>query len=443
VSTSSAHLPGPRGVDVVRTLLALRRDPLAAFQHVADTYGDVVRFPFGRRAFVLVAHADGVRHVLQDNAHRYSKRTRSYRQVATLLGDGLVTSNGERWRRQRRAAQPMFARRQVARLDGMIVRAAEVMIDRWRDLARREEPVDLGAEMVQLTLGVVVQAFIGACTPDQAARLGRAVDTAVNHVSARVEGLFDPGLGWPSRRNRRFKQALRVLDAAVDDFAAAAGSDSLVARLAEASRDEKDAQRLVRDQVMTFLLAGHETTANALTWALYLLATHPDVLRRVEDEVADALGERAPSNADLAALPFLRAVFLESLRLYPPIWLIERRAEEDDEIDGHAIPAGTTLALCPYLTHRHTDYWRCPDVFAPERFLHDGADSLPRFAYFPFGGAARHCIGDHFAMMEALIVLASIVRSFQLRVAPGTSVRPRPGVTLRPSEPILLQLALR
>lgn len=425
--------PGPRGRNLLSSVLALRRHPAEGLLRARREYGDLVFFPLGRRSFYLVSHPRDVARVLHENHGNYRKTTRTYAKIRDLLGDGLVTSDGATWRRQRSLVQPAFHQRQVARFAGTVTDMTARALDRWEPRRRRGQPIDFGAEMRRLTLGIVGRALFGTDVGHDRDSIGHDITCALDHTSHRAEAFFDlPRL--PTPRQRRFRRALprldRVVHRLIDQRRRDPGDRNDLLSILLGARDEETGQGLsdaeIRDQVLTLLLAGHETTATALTWTAYLLTRHPDVQDRVRDDLPDH--------------PFTRRVLQESMRLFPPFWSIERSAATSDTLAGHTIPAGATITLSQYVTHRDPGIWPDPDRFDPDRFLPDQVAARPRYAYFPFGGGPRACIGAGFAMAEAQLILSMLVHRYRLSLEPEQRVRTAAGITLRPRSPILMRL---
>jgi len=430
--------PGPSSA--FRTAAALRRDPLGFVTEAQRRFGDVARIPLWHRTFYLVSHPDGVRHVLIDNARNYGKDTATFSKLRSLFGAGLLTSDGEDWLRRRRIAQPAFGRERLAAIVPVVVQATAAMIARWS--AQGPEPIDAAREMTRLTLEIVVAALLGGNLGEGNEQVAGAVSEIVHQTKRRIESLIDLSAILPTLSNLRARRARRLLDRVVDRLVtrpAGEGTD-LLARLRQAS--EAQGRGALRDEVMTMFVAGHETTANLLTWTLYEIARNPCVGRRAAAESREVLAGRAPGWDDLAPLAFTKRVLQESMRLHPPVWLVERSAKEDDMIGGCLIPAGATVAVSQYVTHRRPGCWREPERFDPDRFTPERLEGLPRCAFFPFGGGAQQCIGGQFAMMEAQIVLAMVAQSCAVGLVNDRPVEADAGVTLRPREPIPLSIRL-
>lgn len=418
----------------------MQRDTLA-FSQRAARLGPVVRFRVAASWWYQVSHPDGVRRVLQENNHNYPKSDLTKKVMGPILRDGLFTSEGSAWLRQRRLMQPQFHRRSVAAFGEIMGRTTHSMLERWEGYARSGTPVDVSEEATRLALGIVTDALFHTHLGDEPEIIGRAMDALVEEINYRFQVPFYPPMWVPTARNRRMREARDTLDRVVQNIIEekrrdGAGED-LLALLMHA-RDEVTGETMpdaqLRDEVKTLLVAGHETTANALSWAFYLLARHPEAEGRLREELEGVLGpgDRAPTLADLPRLPYARRVLDETIRLYPPAWITDRQALGDDVVCGHRVPAGTRIVLLPYVTHRHPDLWEDPDRFDPDRFLPERSAGRPRFAYFPFGGGPRQCIGRDMALAEAHLVLASVLRRFRLRPASGEPVEPQPLVTLRP-----------
>jgi cytochrome P450 len=408
-----------------------------------EVYGDVVSVPTLMGRLTLIYHPDGVRHVLQENHRNYNKDIPDYRVLSLLLGKGLLTNDGESWLQQRRLIQPAFHRHQVAALAPIMTNA----VQGWLENLEAETPLNILPEMSRLTLRIVCDALFGADLRDeQLSRVSRALTTA-NHLLA--EAFYLPGiLSLPTPQRHRLRTARRELHAVVDEIVRQRRSDAgrhtdLLAMLLDARDSDTGAgmsDQQVRDEVLTLLLAGHETTANALAWTFYLLGQHPDVTAQLQQEYRRVLNGRAPTMADLPQLPLTQMVIEESMRLYPPAWAVGRHGLQADEIGGFTIPKGAYVLLIQYVTHRHPDYWEHPDAFDPERFSAERSVDRPRFAYFPFGGGPRLCIGNQFALTEAQLILASILARYHVRLDPGASIAPEPLVTLRPRGQLMMTL---
>jgi len=425
----------------------IRRDPLAAYTALSRQYGDVVRVRFVLWPTYLLFHPDHVQHVLQEKHTNYSKDLYTYRVLKPVLGEGLATNDGPPWLRQRRLMQPAFNRQRLAAQGEVITAACDAMLRRWEDIARRGAPLDVAAEMRHLTLVIAGQTLFRIDLSGEAENAGAAFEV-VNELLADYVYSPLPPFAVPTRRSLRLRAARRTLDRLVFGVIAERrqhGRDSgdLVSALLMA-RDEQTGEgmtdRQVRDEVMTLLSAGHETTASTLSWALYLLSHHEDVRRRLQAEVA---GDGVVTVADLARMPYTTMVLEETLRLYPPAWSFGRKAIRDDEIGGYDIPAGTLVWVSPYVTQRHPRFWERPEEFDPERFTEQQSAMRPRFAHFPFGSGPRICIGSYLAMMVARLVLVSVVRRYRLRLAPGARVEPEAQLTLRPRHglPMVLEPA--
>jgi cytochrome P450 len=434
-------VPGPRGAPLIGSALDLQRDLLGAYDRAMREYGDVVRFVAGppglRTTLYVVFHPDGVQQVLASGSARYTKDNRFYREIAALLGDGLLTSEGDRWRQQRRTLQPLFTRRRVATYGTVMAEEATLLVERWRPAAEHGDAIDLHAEMTRLTLRVVGRILFGSGVDRIIPVLRRALPVINDHARRRGLAPASVPAGWPTPRNRRAARAQRDLYDTTDEIIAAAGADGddMIALL-RGARDPETGARLdhdaIRDQILIFLLAGHETTSTALTFALHLLGHHPAVQRRLHDELATVLTGRAPTAADLPALATTAMVIKEAMRLYPPAFATGRLTWEGDEILGRTIPPGSVVSVAMWATHRHPDFWPDPERFDPERFTPEREAARHRYAYFPFGGGARACIGAHFALLEAVLVLAVVAQAYELRTDPG----PVPlitGITLRPA----------
>lgn len=443
--------PGPRGWPLFGVLPQLRREPLSFLLQVAARYGDAVTLRLGPHRALFVNRPEWIHRVLHDTEGRYGKAA-FYDKLVPVIGRGLVTSDGEFWRRQRLLVQPAFQRARLAELCALVGAAVGERVQAWSALARRGAEFEAHRECMELTLDVALRAFFGAGLGDRdAATVRTAVAELQQGINRRFWALNDLGSRLPTAANRRFGQACAALDRIVMDLIArarsgAARGGALLAMLLGA-RDERTgagmSDRELRDEVMTLLLAGHETSATVLTWAWYRLARHPEWAQAVAREAREVLGDRDPVYEDLAHLRVTRLVVEETMRLYPPAWFLARTARTDDRLDGTYVGAGTTILLSPYVTHRHPRYWEAPDEFRPERFEAQGAGARPRYAYFPFGGGARRCVGEAFAMMEMQLALALTAR--RLRMAPGAGAKavPRALVTLRPSAEIRLRPALR
>jgi cytochrome P450 len=429
-------------------LLALRRDRLAFLSRLAREHGDVVRFGLGSERMVLMSHPDLVRDVLVAKGRNFRKG-RGLERARLLLGEGLLTSEGELHLRQRRLAQPAFHRSRVAAYGAVMGEYARRAGDRWRDGAT----LDVHEEMMRLTLAVVGKTLFDADVEGEAAEIGDAlaqVFHAFNFAFFLPMGELIERL--PFGPPRRFRQARDRLDATIYRIIAerrASGADrgDLLSMLILAQDTEGDgggmSDRQLRDEAMTLFLAGHETTANALTWTWLLLSRNPDAERRLHSEVDAVLGDREASAADVELLPYTRQVLAESMRLYPPAWIVGRRAIDACEIGGHEVPARAIVLLSQYLVHRDARWFPDPERFDPDRWTPERQSDRPKLAYFPFGAGTRVCIGEQFAWMEGVLVLATLARRWTLRLVPGHPVEVEPIITLRPKHGMRMTLKRR
>ena len=376
---------------------------------------------------------------MQENNRNYGKGALTLGILRPVAGNGLFLSEGEFWLRQRRLMQPSFHHWHVAAFGTMMVDATHVMLDRWESHAASSRPIDVMQEMSRLTLEIVSRALFSTPAGD-AAGVGQAIATLAEDIGYRFAVPFYPPPRVPSPRNLRQRAALRALDAAVYGIIAArrrgeTSGDDLLGLLMSVRDEDTGAcmsDQQLRDEVITLFVAGHETTAVALTWVWHLLAGHPDAAERVRAELAAVLGDRAPVAADLSKLPYARMVIDEAMRLYPPAWITNRQAIADDQVCGYHIPAGAILLVSPYVMHRHPAYWERPDAFEPERFAPERSAGRPPYAYFPFGGGPRQCIGKGLALMEAQLILVLVAQRFRLRHTSGHQVEPQALLTLRP-----------
>ncbi len=429
--------PGPRGLPFLGNALEARRDPLGMFVRHHHAFGGVVRLKFGPQNYYLVNDLDGVHHVLVENAANYQK-SRNYRGLKLVLGQGLVTSEGDFWRRQRKLTQPAFHRTRLAGFARSMVRDTADMLDRW---AARPitESFCVHEEMMRLTFRIVGRTLLSTDVDSDADEIGKAMNVALVYANEYVESIVPIPPFIPTPSNVRFGRAKKTLDRLVyrviDDRRKNANDESdllgMLMAIQDAETGEKMTDIQLRDEIMTMVLAGHETTANALSWLWMLLSKHPDVARRVEAEVDAVLGMRPPTLDDLPKLIYTECVIKEAMRLYPPVWIFERQAMADDVVGGYRVAAGTTIGISPWSIHRSTALWENPEGFDPDRFL-PTAKPRPKLAYLPFGAGPRFCIGNAFAMMEAQIIVAMIAQQNRLALVPGQNIELHPVTTLRP-----------
>ena len=429
--------PGPADRLPLLRLVRFRRDPTAALRTLRDAHGDVATFRLGRKRLYLLSHPDLVRDVIVTH-HRNFIKSYALQRARVLLGHGLLTSEGEMHLRQRRLAQPAFHRDRVAAMARAMVRFAGETADGWREGME----VDAGTEMNRLTLAIAGETLLGAGVRDEADEIRDALTDALalfNRLHNPFGELLDrlPVPGTLRMRRARARLDATIYRAIAQRRALGEDRDDLLGMLLAARDDEGDGGGMtdeqLRDELLTLFLAGHETTANALGWTWHLLAAHPEAEARMHDELRTVLGGRAPAAGDYGALPYTRAVLAESMRLYPPAWTVGREPLEDYEAGGYRIRAGSIVLMSPWIIHRDPRWWADAESFRPERWLApDFEASLPRFAYFPFGGGVRKCIGEGFAWMEGVLTLATIASRWRLRPVPGARVVAEPRITLRP-----------
>lgn len=441
--------PGPRSRRLLGYFPELINNPLHALVNCRQ-YGEIACFNILNRHIYVLNHPDYIRHVLVDN-HRNYVKGRTLTATRRVLGTGLLTSEGEFHRRQRRLVQPAFHRQRIAGYAEIMSRFTERHLSQWQD----GEALDLHRDLMTLTMKIVAKCLFDADVSGEADEVGEALGGLLDEFS-----LIDVSpLGrllerLPTPRQNRRRRRIEFLNALVYGLIAerrATGDDKgdLLSMLLQAQDVEGDGTGMtdeqVRDEVMTLFLAGHETTANALAWTFYLLACHPQVESKLHTELDTALGGRAPTPAHLPSLPYTRRVFSEAMRLYPPAWVIGRMALDDDQIGGYAIPKGSTVLISQYVMHRHPQYWDDPEAFIPERF-DPAADKQPlRHVYFPFGGGPRLCIGEPFAWMEGDLLTAHIAGRYSFALQPSAHIEPEPSITLRPKHglPVVAKLRRR
>lgn len=425
--------PSPPPAMLGGHILAMRRDPLAFLMRTARQYGDVVYITVPTFAFYLISHPADIEKVLVGD-YRYFVKGKVVRSSLAGLGEGLLTSEGEFWLRQRRLMQPAFHRARVATYGQQMVAATERMLGGWQ----LGQTLDVQAAMMALTLEIVAEALFSAAMANAAQRVGQAIEAVLEFFTSRRALVLIPE-SWPTPRNRRNRAANETLDSIVYDIIrqrkAMGGDNGDLLSMLLAARDDDGgmmSDKQLRDEVMTLFLAGHETTAVTLTWALYLLAKHPAATANLDAELHAVLGGRPPTLADLPNLPYTAAVIDETLRLYPPAWRIGRETAQDVELGGYLIPKGSVVGLSQWVVQRDPRWFLQPNQFIPDRWLGGLAKRIPKYAYFPFGGGQRICIGQQFALMEANLVLATIVQRFRLHLTTAQDVAPWPSVTLRP-----------
>ena len=465
--SSRDAVPGPNAAGTAAFIASVLRNPLDGYLRRAGRYGDTIRVPYRPgNSLYLLSRPEHAEHVLAANQDNYVKAF-TYRPLRALIGDGLLTSEGEQWRRHRRVVQPVFSRRHVTAFAPAMTAAARQLTARWDSLPDGTT-INVAGQMSALALDIVGQALFGFDLSGDAEQMGRAMNAGQRVATLAT---FVP-VPWGPASTRALKSVARRVGRTPEGIEGPVGriiSGRRAAAPADTGRDLLDVLLAARavdgspltdteigDEVATFMLAGHETSANTLSWSLALLSAYPSCRLHLEAEVEAVLGDRDPDAGDADKLPWTRAVVAEAMRLYPPAWTIERNALADDEVAGVRVPARSLVAIPPYLVHRHPDFWPDPAGFDPRRFLRDehGPDTddgngraasqdRHRYAYIPFGGGRRACVGASFAELEAVLVLATIARRYRLELTMRGIPEPTANITLRPARGLPMRLLRR
>lgn len=436
---SVRDVPGPQGYPLVGALPKIRKDPLQFLVQAARQYGDLVCLGgVGNQKFFLVNHPRDIEHVLKTNHRNYTKGA-NFQLIKSFAGEGLFLSEGDFWRSQRKLVQPAFHVPRLAALATSITTATEAAVERWRPRADARQSMDVEHELLHLSLEIAVRTLFGSEVAEDAEAIRKSVSVAFSHLHEKVWSLAPLPLWMPTPSNLRFQRAVASLDEVVYRIirdrrrSGAEGNDVLSMLLAVRDESgERMPDRQVRDEVVTMLVAGHESTAITLAWTLALLSRHPDIARRVCDELDETLGGRTPTFSDLPGLSYLGMVLKESMRLYPAFWMFTRTPVADDEVGGHLIPAGSVLLFSSYVTHRRPDFWPNPEAVDPERFTPERVAERPAFSYLPFGGGPRQCIGMRLAEFQSQLMLATLLQRFGFHLVPGRRIEPDATLSLRP-----------
>jgi cytochrome P450 len=437
----------PPGLQLNLPFYLLRRffkpgNPIALFQHLANTYGRMAHYRLGLSHIVFVNELDFIQEILINQPQNFIKE-RTQRRMKILLGEGLITSDGEIHRRQRRIAAPAFHRQRIQAYGAIMVDRAAHLRAQWQP----RQPIDIASQMMQLALQVVARTLFNTDVTDDVLQINNQVNVIMelyNYLIAlpRAEAYMN----WPLPGLIRFRHARARLDEIVQRMIAAHRADGVdrgdLLSMLLASRDEESdhsgmTDEQLRDEVLTIFLAGYETVANALTWTWYLLSQNPDAESRLHAEIDSVLSGRLPTLEDLPRLRYTEMVFAESMRLYPPAWAMGRQSIADVELGPYRFPSGTYFFFSQYIIQRSPEYFPDPLRFDPDRFLPENKAGRPRFAYFPFGAGGRQCIGEAFAWMEGVLMLATIAQKWRLQFVPGQTVDVQPKITLRPKYPTL------
>lgn len=438
--------PGPPAWESARTLQRFRRNRLELFSSLAAEYGDLVYYYMGAQPICLVTDPALIKQILTVD-HRQFKKGRLLELAKDMLGEGLLTSEGEFHARQRRIIQPLFHRQ-------MIRAYGETMVEqgcRLRERLQAGQVLDMAQTMMQLTLGIVGQTLFNADVEGDATEVGAAMHTVLDMINLMGNplALLARKFNIPNPTRRRFLAAKTLLDSTIDNIIADHRSGKstrhdLIGTLLEARDTEGDGQGMsdlqIRHEALTLFMAGHETTANALAWTWYLLSEHPRVEALLQRELQAVLGDRPPTVDDLPQLTYTRQIMTEAMRLYPPAWILGRRVLNDYAIGEYTLPANCVVLISQQIVHRSPRWYHDPERFLPERWNDDLRQRLPKFAYFPFGGGPRNCIGEAFAWMEGMLLIATLAQKWRFRLVPGHPVVPEPLITLRPKFGLQMRL---
>lgn len=419
---------------------------------LAKEYGGIVQFRLGFLSFCLVTDPEYVREVLVTQADKFEKSARDKRIMGRFLGQGLVTSDGEYHARQRKLSQPAFRKKLISGYADTMMYQTEHMLDTWED----GQPLNIAEKMNELTMYIVSETLFHMDVSDVTKRVGEAIVFLQEEANRDFTSPFFMPKWLPTPRNIQANRAIKFLDDIIYEMIAKRrqeeGSEieqtrhDLLSSLLEAKDD--DGERMtdlqLRDELLTLFVAGHETTSNALTWTWYLLSQHPEVERKLHQELDDVLQGRPVTLEDLAQLPYTHQILKESMRICPPVWTLNTRCNREDvEIDGYVIPKGTLVFVSPYALHHHPNNFENPHVFDPDRFLPEREEKIHRYAYIPFGAGHRVCIGNSFAMMESALILARIAQKYRLLLEPGQTIKKLAHITMSPEHGIRMQLQAR
>jgi cytochrome P450 len=444
--STAKSAPGPKGLPLIGSIAALRaKGPLVFWFDLWQEYGDVTRTQMGPQVLMQFVRPEHIQYILVKNKDNYVKGM-SHDALRIPLGSGILTAEGELWRQQRQLMSPTYTPRAVQRFAGIMLDATHRMLARWREIPTGI-PLAINVEMMRLAMSVISRSIFSVDIGEDFAEAGRALTQVLDFASQRSVSLLTLPLSLPTPGNRRLNRALATIDqflyGIIADRREKPPGDDLLSRLMEMRDEETGAgmsEKQLRDEVLITFFAGHETTAQLLTWAWYLFSEHPAVEERFHAELEEKLGGRTPGADDVEGLSYTRMVMDETLRLYSPVAIMARDARENDEVGGYEVPAGTIVTLSPYATHRHPEFWERPFEFNPDHFAPEQVEARPRYAYYPFGAGPRICLGKHFALLEAALVLAEVGQRYRPRLVPGQEIKSHWSGTLRPDRDVMMVL---
>jgi len=437
-------IPMIKGDFLLGSLRYYKKDPIAFFKKNTEEQGDIWRFHVAGRQFIFVNHPDYIKPVLQENHRNYIKSA-GYRKLKALLGDGLFTSEGDYWLKQRRLAAPAFHKKRIDAYAEIMANYTETMLNRWDGAFQEGQTIDIHKEMVEVTLKIVTDTLMAIRVEEEVQAIEKYFPFALNFMERRVIAGISPPLKWPLPSHNKFRDAVGRMDAIVNrliDERRASGEDrgdllSMFMQVKDEDTGEGMSDQQLRDEMLTFFLAGHETSAVTASWTLYLLDKYPEAEQKLRHEIDTVLQGRRPTLDDFKNMPYLRYVINESMRIISPIWAIAREAVAEDVIGGYQVNKGDSVIISSYLTHLKEDIFENANTFNPDRWADGFEKKLPKFAYFPFGGGPRLCIGYQFAILEMQVILSMVLQKYRFSLVEepeyefSLTLRPKHGVHMK------------